>query len=246
MLRSPLQQKVRFTVLSCLLVCLVGNIGRVHGQQGRKNLAAFDTKQYHFGFALSANSSDFDVILAPDYTFSDSLLGIENVPQAGFNLALVASWDINKNVHVRFLPGLSFQDRSLEYRFLKDGESDLKVRRTESVYLDFPLALKLRTDRVGNFAAYALLGGKLSKDMQSQEETNQQLQSDFILRLESGNSSVDIGAGMDFFLPFFKFSVEGKFELGGRNILIQDDSRYSAPLESLQTRSFILSFLFEG
>jgi len=246
MLRSPLQQKVRFTVLSCLLVCFVGNVGRAYGQQGRKNLAAFDTKQYHFGFALSANSSDFDVILAPDYTFSDSLLGIENVPQAGFNLALVASWDINKNVHVRFLPGLSFQDRSLEYRFLKDGESDLKVRRTESVYLDFPLALKLRTDRVGNFAAYALLGGKLSKDMQSQEETNQQLQSDFILRLESGNSSVDIGAGMDFFLPFFKFSVEGKFELGGRNILIQDDSRYSAPLESVQTRSFILSFLFEG
>jgi len=64
--------------------------------------------------------------------------------------------------------------------------------------------------------------------------------------LESGNSSVDIGAGMDFFLPFFKFSVEGKFELGGRNILIQDESRYSAPLESVQTRSFILSFLFEG
>ena len=246
MQRPTLQQKVRFTVLSCLLVCLLGNVGRVYGQQGRKNLAAFDTKQYHFGFALSANSSDFDVILAPDYTFSDSLLGIENVPQAGFNLALVASWDINKNVHVRFLPGLSFQDRSLEYRFLKDGESDLKVRRTESVYLDFPLALKLRTDRIGNFAAYALLGGKLSKDMQSQEETNQQLQSDFILRLESGNSSVDIGAGMDFFLPFFKFSVEGKFELGGRNILIQDDSRYSAPLESVQTRSFILSFLFEG
>jgi len=239
----------RWNSSKCLLLvglALLTSMGPLAAQQGRKNLAAFDTKKYHFGFALSGNRSDFNMVLTPDYSFSDSLQAIINQPQAGFDLALVASWDATKNFHVRFLPGLSFQDRALEYRFEKDGEPDLKVRRTESVYLNFPLLLKLRTDRVGNFAAYALVGGKFSKDMQSQEETNQQLASDFILRLESGNSSIDIGAGVDIFLPFFKFSVEGKFELGSRNIMIQDDSRYSAPLQSLKTRSFILSLCFEG
>lgn len=229
-----------------LMLLLTCNWSTTLAQQGRKNLAAFDTKKYHFGFALSGNRSDFNLAYTPDYSFSDSLQAIINQPQAGFDLALVASWDATKNVHLRFLPGLSFQERSLEYRFEKEGETDLKVRRTESVYLNFPLLLKLRTDRVGNYAAYALIGGKFSKDMQSQEETNQQLASDFILRLESGNSSFDVGAGVDIFLPFFKFSLEGKFELGNRNILIQDDSRYSAPLESLKTRSFILSLCFEG
>ena len=239
----------RWNSSKCLLLVgltLLTSMGPLAAQQGRKNLAAFDTKKYHFGFALSGNRSDFNMALTPDYSFSDSLQAIINQPQAGFDLALVASWDATKNFHVRFLPGLSFQDRALEYRFEKDGEPDLKVRRTESVYLNFPLLLKLRTDRVGNFAAYALVGGKFSKDMQSQEETNQQLASDFILRLESGNSSIDLGAGVDIFLPFFKFSVEGKFELGSRNIMIQDDSRYSAPLQSLKTRSFILSLCFEG
>lgn len=239
----------RWNSSKCLLLvglALLTSMGPLAAQQGRKNLAAFDTKKYHFGFALSGNRSDFNMALTPDYSFSDSLQAIINQPQAGFDLALVASWDATKNFHVRFLPGLSFQDRALEYRFEKDGEPDLKVRRTESVYLNFPLLLKLRTDRVGNFAAYALVGGKFSKDMQSQEETNQQLASDFILRLESGNSSIDLGAGVDIFLPFFKFSVEGKFELGSRNIMIQDDSRYSAPLQSLKTRSFILSLCFEG
>ncbi len=221
-------------------------LGPVAAQQGRKNLAAFDTKKYHFGFAISGNRSDFNLALTPDYSFSDSLQSIINQPQAGFDLGLVASWDATKNLHVRFIPGLSFQDRSLEYRFEEDGGTDLKVRRTESVYLNFPLLLKLRTDRVGNYAAYALFGAKFSRDMQSQEETNQQLASDFILRLESGNSSIDLGAGVDIFLPFFKFSIEGKFELGNRNILIQDDSQYSAPLQSLKTRSFILSLCFEG
>ncbi len=237
---------VTFRSLVIIVTAWVTTFGSVSAQQGRKNLAAFDSKKYHFGFALSGNQSDFNLTLTPDFSFSDSLLAIVNQPQAGFNLGLVASWDATKNFHIRFIPGLSFQDRALEYRFEKEGESDLKMLRTESVYLNFPLLLKLRTDRVGNFAAYALIGGKFSKDMQSQEETNQQLASDFILRLESGNSSIDLGAGVDIFLPFFKFSIEGKFELGNRNILIQDESRYSAPMQSLKTRSFVLSLCFEG
>ena len=243
-----LQQAVaKFSVQRALWLPIFALIvGALSAQEGRKNLAGFDTKAYHFGFALSGNQSDFNVIFAPDFSFSDSLKAVINQPQAGFNLALVSSWNITKNVRLRFLPGLSFQDRSLEYQFLQQGTLKPKTRRTESVYLDFPLLLKLRTDRIGNYAAYALVGGKLSKDMQSQEETNQQLQSEYILRLESGNSSVDIGAGFDIFLPFFKFSIEGKFELGRRNVLIQDDSQYSAPLESLKTRSFILSLCFEG
>ena len=221
-------------------------IGEVRAQSGRKNLAAFDTKAYHFGFALSGNQSDFSLTQRAEFSFADSLIGIANVPQAGFNLALIASWNITPNVHLRFLPGLSFQDRALEYRFQQTDGQELIVKRTESVFLDFPLILKLRTDRIGNYAAFALIGGKISKDMQSQEEVNQQLQNDFILRLESSNASFDIGAGIDFFLPFFKFSIEGKFELGTRDVLIQDESLYSRPLEALKTRSFIFSLCFEG
>lgn len=215
-------------------------------QGGRKNLAAFDAKKYHFGFCLAGNQSDYNITHRSDFSFSDSLTQIVNQPQAGFNLALVASWNMTKNVHLRFLPGLSFQDRTLEYHFQEEDDIDVRSKRTEAVYLDFPLLLKLRTDRIGNIAAFALMGGKLSRDMQSQEETNQQLQSEYILRLESGNSSFDIGAGVDIFLPFFKFSIEGKFELGRRNIIIQDESEFSSPLESLKTRSFILSLCFEG
>ncbi len=216
------------------------------GLAGKRNLPAFDTKPYHFGFLLSGNRADFRFDRAAEPVWTDSLLGIANVPQAGFNLALLASWNINRFVSVRFVPGLSFQDRGLSYRFEAEDGSESTLKRTESVYLDFPLLLKLRTARVGNFAAYGLIGGTLSRDMQSQSDVNQQLQDDFILRLERGNRSIDVGAGTDFFLPFFKFSVEGKFQLGTRNVLIQDSSTYSAPLDQLRTRTFVLSFCFEG
>ena len=112
--------------------------------------------------------------------------------------------------------------------------------------LDLPILLKIRTDRLTNFAAYALIGAKYSRDMQSQENVNQQLQSDDILRLESANYCADLGAGIDFFLPFFKFSIEIKTELGLVNVLIPDDSDYANPIESLRTRSYIVSICFEG
>ena len=156
-------------------VALVAALGPVAAQQGVRISPHLTPRSTILVLLFQATDSDFNLALTPDYSFSDSLQSIINQPQAGFDLGLVASWDATKNLHVRFIPGLSFQDRSLEYRFEEDGGTDLKVRRTESVYLNFPLLLKLRTDRVGNYAAYALVGAKFSKDMQSQEETNQQL-----------------------------------------------------------------------
>lgn len=215
---------------------------------GRKNLAGFDNKTFHFGFILSGNKSDFSVRMQEDTTFSTGLYGIANSPQGGFNLALLGAAKLNRHLSLRFVPGLSFQDRGLNYTFANSSGDGTNVilKRTEAVNLDFPLLLKIRTDRITNFAAYALVGGKYSRDMQSQEDVNQQLQNDDILRLQSSNYSADLGAGIDFFLPFFKFSIELKTELGLINVLIPDNSNYANPIESLRTRSYILSICFEG
>jgi hypothetical protein len=217
------------------------------GQTAKKNLAKFDYRSYHFGFLLSGNSSSFNFKLRPDYTFTDSLLSVENNALSGFNLALLASLNVNETIRIRFIPGLSFQDRGMLYRFRNPNGTTTPISvRTESVFLDFPLVVKFRTQRIGNFAPYALFGGKISRDMQSQADVNQSLQDGYILKLAKNNSSLDFGAGADFFLPFFKFSVELKTEFGLRNVLIQDDTPFSAAFDELRTRSFIISFTFEG
>ena len=82
--------------------------------------------------------------------------------------------------------------------------------------------------------------------MQSQEDVNQQLQNDDILRIQSTNYSIDLGGGIDIFLPFFKLALELKTELGLINVLIPDESDYANPLESLRTRTYIFSICFEG
>jgi len=72
--------------------------------------------------------------------FKILILSITNVPQAGFNLHILASYNPLPNVNVRFLPGLSFQDRSLQYQFLKaNNKIDTQTKPISSVWLEFPV-----------------------------------------------------------------------------------------------------------
>lgn len=213
---------------------------------GLQNLPSFDNKQYHFGFVLGVNSASLFTNYADDFTFEDSLLRITDTPQTGFNLALIASWNFNPNLHVRFLPGLSFQDRSLTYTYLEsDLQEDTEEHRLESVYLDFPINFKFRTNRAGNIAAYALVGAKYSLDMQSQKDVDEG-SGEIILKATKEDWSIDAGGGIDFFLPYFKFAIELKVAVGMPDVLIQEDNYISSPLKSLRTRTFVLSFTFEG
>lgn len=234
-------------ILTSFVLLALATTGFAQGIQ-KKNLETFDFRHYHFGFLVSANSNSFYVKYNPDFNFSnDSLLGIDNVPQAGFNLALLASYNPIKNVNLRFIPGLSFQDRGLNYRFIdKNSKQVTTLKTTSSVWLDFPLLLKLRTNRTGNFAAYALIGGKYSMDMQSQKDVNNAVAQEIILKLKDRDVSIDAGGGFDFFLPYFKFSIEFKTAMGLRDVLMHEDTKYANPIQSLRTRSFIVSFTFEG
>src|SRR5688572_17746071 len=81
------------------------------------NQPNFDYHKYHFGFTVALNQSDFIVTQLPDTNFSRGLITLENKRLPGFNLGIVSVYKINKNVWLRFVPTLSFQDRKLAYTF---------------------------------------------------------------------------------------------------------------------------------
>lgn len=240
--------RIWIAAAACCLI-MFGGSPEALGQRikGQRNLERFDSYWLHFGFLLSSNTSSFFIDYKPDFTFGDSLLGIDNVPQAGFNLALLASYNLSKNINFRFVPGLSFQDRGLNYRFLNaDGTTETYLKRTESVWLEFPLLAKFRTNRTGNFAAYAIVGGKYGIDMQSQRDVNNAVAQEIIIKLQDRDVSVEAGGGFDFFLPYFKFAIEFKTAIGLRNILVDEPHQFAAPIERLRSRAFVVSITFEG
>jgi hypothetical protein len=233
------------------LLMLIGLSGPAWGQGISrvkvKNLPNFDQHHFHFGFLLSYNTSDFFMKLKPEAPFRDSVLVLDHVKQPGFNLGIVASLDMTPNLSLRLLPTLSFQSRNLEYVFRKaDGKTSSYMKPVESTYLEFPLLLKLRSDRINNFAVYLIGGGKFSIDMASQKDVNNDIDQDIVIKLAKYDYSAEIGGGCDMFLPYFKFGIELKAGIGIPNMLIDDDTRFSRPIQSLRTKTYVLTFTFEG
>ncbi|MBP8822360.1 MAG: PorT family protein [Flavobacteriales bacterium] len=212
-----------------------------------ENLPNFDLRRFHFGFLLSYNTSDLFMTMKPSSPFTDSLLAVDHVKQPGFNLGIVASLNMSDNLSLRFLPTLSFQDRILKYAFLKpDGKTANFQKPIESTYLEFPLLLKFRSDRINNFAVYLIGGGKFGIDMASKKDVDNALDEDVVVKLAKYDYSAEVGGGMDMFLPYFKFGIELKTGIGIPNLLVDDGTRFSSPLQSLRSKTYVLTFTFEG
>jgi hypothetical protein len=215
--------------------------------QWHENLQKFDSRPYHFGFAFSYNSADFYLDQVPDFTFKDSLMSLLSVKQPGFNIGMLFSLRITDNTKLRFtIPTFSFQDKVLEYRFLRpNSKTETIVKRVQSTYLNFPIGLKFRTNRAGNFAAYFLVGAKYGIDIASQKKVNNS-GNNIILKLQKTDYSFEVGGGVDFFFPFFKAGLELKLATGLKNLLIQDNTTYSTPISRLRSKVWVFTLTLEG
>ena len=233
-------------VVIFLLFVIVGN---GYSQQ-MKNLYDFDENRIHFGFVLGYNKADFYLDKNTAYGNSiDTLMVLEVEPKSGFNLGIVSSLNLTPNLKIRILPSLSFQERVIEYTYFKQPDtSEFWNKDVQPVFLDFPLLVKFRTNRINNFAAYIIGGGRFGLDMSSSEDVKNSSASlvDQIVKTSRADYGLEIGGGIDLFLEYFKFGIELKLGMGLKNMLIQENLKFSSPIESLRSKVWTLSFTFEG
>ncbi|HXP49763.1 MAG TPA: outer membrane beta-barrel protein, partial [Bacteroidia bacterium] len=178
--------------------------------------------------------------------FHDSLKTIYSKPETGFNLGIVTELKIAPYLKLRFVPDLAFSTRDLEYSFM--GKDTFQImKQVQSTFLDFPVDVKLISKRLDNFQAYVLAGGKYVTDLASQSNVDQSLAgAKATVRLIRNDYAYEAGAGVQFFLPYFKFGIEMKLSMGIRNLLVPDNTVYTQSLETLRSKVFLISFCFEG
>jgi len=240
-------RKLLLLALPFLAVLLAGPATAQRTGVKVQNLPNFDMRRFHFGFLLSYNTSDFFMTLKPSAPFADSVLVIDHVKQPGFNLGIVASLNMTDHLSLRFLPTLAFEDRILKYAFRKaDGKVANFQKPIESTYLEFPLLLKFRSSRINNFAVYVIGGGKFGIDMASKKDVDNSIDDDIVVKLAKYDYSAEVGGRIDMFLPYFKFGIELKTGIGIPNVLVDDGTRFSNPIQSLRTKTYVLTFTFEG
>lgn len=209
------------------------------------NLESFDNKLMHFGFVIGINSADFSM----DHNLNDSLIILESQKQSGFNLGIISDLHMGPYFNLRFIPTLAFSQRNLEYTYRYfDDDVEKITKPVESTFIEFPLNLKYRSVRANNFATYLMVGGKYCYDLASQHKTDNSGANpdNIVIKLNRHSYLWEVGVGFDFFLEYFKFAPELKMSYGLNNLLIDDGTMFSTPIESLKSKIFVLSFTFEG
>jgi hypothetical protein len=228
------------------------------------NLPKFDLEPYHFGFILAANQMQItwkpvsgyqDTVWtrnldAPDIDYPATTLRIRDIhtqPILGFSVGIVGNLRLGQFFDLRFIPTLALGDRSISYFVEPDGNptATFEIRKSmPSTSIDFPLHIKYRSSRHNNFAAYIISGGKYSLDMASTKKIKSN-NNDVPVKINRHDLSAEVGAGVDFYTPYFKFGIECKMSYGLFDILVRDEYMYSQALSKLNNKVFQLSFTFE-
>lgn len=214
----------------------------------RGNLPHYYQQKLHFGFALSVNRTNFLIDRVDHFERLDSIRSVNSFPKSGFNLAIVSEITLHKYLTLRFLPTLSFAERSLDFFYVAGKDSIMKTKSIESAFVNFPFDLKLRSKRVKNFGAYVLAGAGYSLDLSSKRKVdNTGLGiNDQIVKLKRDDFFYEGGAGAEFYLQYFKFAIEAKLSMGTLNMLQKDNTIFANAIDRLRTKVLTISITFEG
>ena len=235
----------RLALFFCIFNLVLLSVMNVFSQKTRvSNLEKYDKDKYHFGFLLGVNSSNFKVTRAGDFYKLDTILVLEPQRQSGFNLGIVTDLKISEHLNLRFIPELAFSQRDLHY-YLRYTTltGSMVIKKVESTFLNFPIELKFKSSRVGNYRMYVLGGFRYAIDMVSQAKVESN--NEVFVKLKKYDYGYVIGFGIDCYLELFKFAPEFKMFQGIPNVLAASPEQYTTSLNSLKSRVFSVSFTFE-
>ncbi len=260
---------------------LLGGVARPASAQIIKdeNLSRFDDRPLHFGFYLGINSMDYrfshydnvyqNPVFVQNPTLSQDIEKYYNgvhsyrvecyPPKLGFTVGGVINLRVEKNIDLRFTPGMSLGNRLIKFtdnidQQIKDpavggrlyGTTTTyeKYLTTPSAYIDVPLGLRYKGNRFGNLRPYIYGGGAFRRDLENKRI------SESAFHLSKNGYYAEAALGIDSYFPYFRFTGEFKFSYGLNNIINHDVDLTNAPvygyiLKDLHSNVFTLIFFFE-
>jgi len=239
----------------CLLLVFLSANAQVKPQMILNDPDYDHEKLLRFGFSVGTNFMDFQITNNHSQTevpILDSLY-FANVSRLypGFNVNALSYFTIVAGLQLRFSPGLAFGQRNVDF-FLDNGNYDGTVK-IESSFIELPLHIKYNAQRSTNARPYLVAGGNYRIDLARKSKSSKSRlvdDSDTFFTLARSDIYYEFGAGYEFFLQYFKFSIEFKFSSGMVNVLENydetDEGRvYFDAINFMRSQIFTLSFNFE-
>lgn len=241
----PESVKNRILYISFLLISLLIPVTLSGQKEKPMNRSWYDEKLLHFGFSLGFNTMDFNITPSQEYLEADSLYPEVTRLNPGINIQIVTDLHPSKYIDIRFLPGVSFGQRNV--RYYKNQVIYNQQQRLESSFMEFPLLVKYKGDRLNNVRPYVVGGLNYRFDLAGKKEFDEERP--VYIRVKRPDLYFEAGAGLDFYLMYFKLSVELKMSNGIRNIIVDDAApghqEFRNAIEKMRSQIWVLAFHFE-
>lgn len=225
-----------------LLLLMLPFINVLKAQPNIINMPEHDNKLYYFGLTFGFNASTYRIVPSKSFAEHDTFMRIQPHYGPGFNLGIMGNLKLSNFVDLRFIPALVFAEKKLNTR--EEWQTEESSRTIESIYMQLPLQLKFKSDRLNNFRFYGLLGGKFDFDLAANARSRRD---DEYLRFKPVDLGAEIGVGFEFFYPNFIFTPEIKLSQGFLNAHYRDaEIPLSNAIQKVTTRMIVFSIHLQG
>jgi hypothetical protein len=240
------------TALACAILTATAQERKI------QNKPYIDLRPMHFGILVGMNLQDieFDNVGPQTITLDDgttqesTILCDADKWNAGFSVGVLADLRLSQHLNLRFAPSMHFGAKHLLFRNLTETDSEGRpmeaTQDMKNTYIALPIDLKFSAQRWNNYRPYITAGVSPMINLTSKNQEYIQLKrSDFF---------VEVGLGVDLYLPFFKLIPELKFCYSLRDALDHDHAgelqdanqrKYTNAVSRGASKMIVLTFYFE-
>lgn len=245
-------------LIMIILAAMTISVAIMAQERTVENRPYTDLRPFHFGVMVGTHFQDLEFTNTglTSYIDADGNEKESNVTvdqdrwDAGFTVGVLGEFRLNSHFQFRIAPAMYFGTRHLTFHNLmeKDGIGNPIEEKQEmkTAYISSAFNLIFGAQRFNNHRPYIMAGLNPMINLSGNND-------DYI-KLKKSEMFLEIGAGCDFYLPFFKLRPELKFMYGltdsyDKNYINKVKDKTMAPYtkaaKGAHSKMIALTFYFE-
>lgn len=209
-----------------------------------QNRPYIDQRRFHYGFFIGLHTQDIEFVNNGFITENgESWFMDVNEYLPGFQVGVLGEMYLHEHISVRLIPSLYFGDKKIVFKEQNNGER--RYIHLRSTYVSMPVNVKFSARRVNNYRPYIVAGASPLVNLAIRKQKE--------LLLNTFDLQIELGAGCDIYLPFFKLIPELKFSFGvldvinrnRKDLTDKDMMKFTQSVDRGTSRSISLVFYFE-
>lgn len=217
-----------------------------------------DLRPMHFGILVGMNLQDIElenvgpqtITLEDGTTREETIVCDADRWNAGFSVGVLADLRLSQHLNLRFSPTMHFGAKHLYFKSLtetnQEGRPIEASQDMKNTYISLPIGLKFSAERWNNYRPYITAGINPTMNLTSKNQE--------YIQLKRTDMFLEVGLGVDLYLPFFKLIPELKFCYSLRDAIDHDHAnelqdvnlrKYTNAVSRGCSKMIVLTFYFE-